>query len=234
MTSLLTKLLGHREAALEGALAGHAGLKARIDLRKPVENTDFVCFDTELTGLDFKRDSIISIGAVRLRGGRILPGQTFYRLVRPDSELKSQGVVVHELTHSDLEEADADDVVLRDFIEFIGDAVLIGHFVFIDVNFVNRVMKKHFGIGLQSPALDTSTLHDWIYENDSLFARHHSGMTFKNDLFSLARRYGIEVEKAHNAMYDAYITAQLFQRFITFLPNCGVRTLKELISICKT
>ena len=77
MTSLLTKLLGHREAALEGALAGHAGLKARIDLRKPVENTDFVCFDTELTGLDFKRDSIISIGAVRLRGGRILPGQTF-------------------------------------------------------------------------------------------------------------------------------------------------------------
>lgn len=234
MTSILTKILGPREKSLDGPLAVHSGVKGRIDLRQQVENTDFVCFDTELTGLDFKRDSIISIGAVRLRGGRILPGQTFYRLVKPDSELKSQGVVVHELTHSDLAEAEEAEVVLRDFIEFIGDSVLIGHFVFIDVNFVNRAMKSLFGIGLQSHAVDTSTLHDWLYENDSRFAKHHSGMTFKNDLFSLARRYGIEVEKAHNAIYDAYITAQLFQRFISFLPSSGVKTLKELLSICKT
>ena len=129
--------------------------------------------------------------------------------------------------------AEAGDVVLRDFIGFIGDAVLIGHFVFIDVNFVNRAMKTLFGISLQSPAIDTSTLHDWLYENDSRFARHHSGMTFKNDLFSLARRYGIDVEKTHNAIYDAYITAQLFQRFASFLPGCGIKSLKELLKIAR-
>lgn len=234
MTSILTRILGPREEALGGPLGRHGDLKRRLDLRRTVDKAEFVSFDTELTGLDFKRDSIISIGAVRLSGGRILPGQSFYRLVRPDSELKSQGVVIHELTHSDLEKAEPAADVLRDFVDFIGDAVLIGHFVFIDVNFVNRAMKRIFGVGLKSPAVDTSSLHDWLYENDSRFARHHGGMTLKNDLFSLARKYGIEVEKTHNAIYDAYITAQLFQRFLPFLPECGVRNLKELLAISKT
>ena len=234
MSSLLTRILKTKPSVPVGPLAEHCGLKERVDIKRPIGDADFVAFDTELTGLDFKRDSIISVGAVRLRGGRILPGQSFYRLVRPDSELKSQGVVIHELTHSDLEKADPASEVLKDFVEFIGDAVLIGHFVFIDVNFVTRAMKRLFGIGLQSPAVDTSSLHDWLYENDSRFARHHSGMTLKTDLFSLARKYGIEVEKAHNAMYDAYITAQLFQRFLPFLPECGVRNVKDLISMSKS
>ena len=234
MTSILTKILGQKERILSGPVARHAGVRERIDMKARFRDVDFVSFDTELTGLDFKRDSIISIGAVRMRGGRILPGQTFYRLVRPDSELKSQGVVVHELTHSDLEKAEPAEEVLTDFIEFIGDAVLVGHFVFIDVNFVNRAMKRIFGVGLRSPSVDTSALHDWLYESDSHFARHHEGMSLKSDLFSLAARYGIEVEKAHNAMYDAYVTAQLFQRFLPFLPECGVRNLKELLTVSKT
>jgi DNA polymerase III alpha subunit (gram-positive type) len=95
-------------------------------------------------------------------------------------------------------------------------------------------MKRIFGIGLQSPSVDTSTLHDWLYESDSNFARHHEGMSLKSDLFSLAKKYGIEVEKAHNALFDAYVTAQLFQRFLPFLPACGVRTLKELLMVSKT
>jgi DNA polymerase-3 subunit epsilon len=234
VSSILTKILGHREKKVAGPVARHRSLKERLELKAPIEGADFVAFDTELTGLDFKRDSMISIGAVRMRGGRILPGQTFYRLVRPDSELKSQGVVVHELTHSDLEKADPVEEVLCDFIDFIGDAILVGHFVFIDVNFVNRAMKRIFGVGLQSLSVDTSALHDWLYESDSHFARHHQGMSLKSDLFSLARKYGIEVEKAHNAMYDAYVTAQLFQRFLPFLPECGVRSLKELLMVSKS
>jgi DNA polymerase III epsilon subunit-like protein len=81
--------------------------------------------------------------------------------------------------------------------------------------------------------VDTSALHDWLYDSDSRFARHHQGMSLKSDLFSLARKYGIDVEKAHNAMFDAYVTAQLFQRFLPFLPECGVRSLKELLMVSK-
>ena len=209
------------------------GLKNRFDPDKSIEATDFVAFDTELTGLDFKRDSLISIGAVKLKGSKILPTQTMYRLIRPECELKGQSVVVHELTHTELDCAEDHLDVIREFVEFIGEAVLIGHFVHIDQNFVNRPLQKRYGFKLQNKAVDTSTLHDWLYDNDSRFARHFRGKTTKSDLLSLAKKYGVDVGKAHNSFSDAYMTAQLFQRFVYFLPNNGVRTLRELLKVAR-
>lgn len=234
MSSLFAGLFKGRQDGLPGPVKAHLTLKKRLDLRRPVQNADFVAFDTELTGLDFKKDSIISIGAVKLKGSRIFPGRSFATLVRPESPLQGKSVVVHEITHADLTGAAALEDALVDFIAFIGDAVLIGHFVFIDLNFINRAMKRLFGFKLQNPALDTSTLHDWLYENDSAFAKHHKGMTLKQDLYSLAQKYGITVEAAHDAQYDAYLTAQLFQRFLHFLPGCGIQATEELLMIGKS
>jgi DNA polymerase-3 subunit epsilon len=233
VTFFLKKILGQPRAELPDWLENQQDLKKRFDAARGIGETDFVAFDTELTGLDFKQDSIISIGAVKLRGTTILPAKTFYRLVKPDCELKHKSVVVHELTHTDL--ACAEDLldVIGDFVKFIGDAVLIGHFVHIDLNFVNKPLQQAYGVSLKNPALDTSTLHDWLYDNDSRFARHYQGMTMKSDLFSMAKKYGVDGGKSHNAFNDAFITAQLFQRFAPFLPGCGVRTAKELLKVAR-
>ena len=234
MISLFKKILGQTSSAeLPDWLQRQQDIKKNFDPKLSIDQVDFVAFDTELTGLDFKRDSIISIGAVKLSGTTILPAKTFYRLVKPECELKSKSVVVHELTHSDLECAEDILDVVGDFVKFADNAVLIGHFVHIDLNFVNKVLKQNFGVSLKNSAVDTSTLHDWLYDNDSHFARHYKGMTMKSDLFSMARKYGVEGGKAHNAFSDAYITAQLFQRFVSFLPECGIRTLKELLKIAR-
>ncbi len=234
MSSVFAGLFKGARNDLPEALKAHRTLKKRLDLRTPVQNADFVAFDTELTGLDFKKDSIISIGAVKLLGSRIFPGRAFATLVRPESPLKGKSVVIHGITHTDLSDATSLEDALVDFIAFIGDAVLIGHFVFIDLNFINRAMKRLFGFKLQNPVLDTSTIHDWLAENDSAFAKHHKGMTLKQDLYSLAGKYGITVEAAHDAQYDAYLTAQLFQRFLHFLPGCGIHTVEELLMIGKS
>jgi DNA polymerase-3 subunit epsilon len=233
MTSFLQKILGRSNIELPEWLKQQQEVSSRVDLKRGIKETEFVAFDTELTGLDFKHDSIISIGCIKLHGSTILPAQTFYRLVKPECELKHKSVVVHELTHTDLECAEDLLEVIKDFINFIGDAVLIGHFVHIDLNFVNKPLQQAYHVSLKNPALDTSTLHDWLYENDSKFAKHFKGMTLKSDLFSMAKKYGIEGGKAHNAFSDAYITAQLFQRFVPFLPGCGIKTVKELLKVAR-
>ena len=233
MRLLFRKILGQPSAELPDWLKSQQGLKKSFDRKLSIDQVDFVAFDTELTGLDFKQDAIISIGAVKLRGTKILPTKTFYRLVKPECELKSKSVVVHELTHSDLECADDLLDVVGDFVKFAGNAVLIGHFVHIDLNFVNKVLQQNFGVSLENSAMDTATLHDWLYDNDSGFARHYQGMTLKSDLFSMARKYGVEGGKSHNAFSDAYITAQLFQRFAPFLPQCGVKTIKDLLKVAR-
>ena len=233
MTSFLKKILGQPSAELPDWLKSQQDLKKSFDPKLSIGQVDFVAFDTELTGLDFKDDAIISIGAVKLRGATILPGKTFYRLVKPECELKRKSVVVHELTHSDLECAEDILDVVGDFVKFAGNAVFIGHFVHIDLNFVNKVLQQNFGVSLKNSAVDTATLHDWLYENDIHFARYHKGMTTQSDLFSMARKYGVEGGKSHNAFSDAYITAQLFQRFVSFLPECGVKTLKDLLKVAR-
>ena len=233
MTSFFRKILGQGSTELPDWLKNQHDFKKRFDAKQSIGAADFVAFDTELTGLDFKQDSIISIGAVRLKGTTILPGRTFYRLVKPECELKHKSVVVHELTHTELECADDLLEVIGDFVKFIGDAVLMGHFVHIDQHFVNKPLKERYGATLKNPAMDTATLHDWLYENDSRFAKHYHGMTTKSDLFSMAKKYGVEGGKSHNAFSDAYITAQLFQRFAPFLPECGVKTVGELLKVAR-
>ena len=233
VTSFFKKILGQSSAELPDWLKSQQDLKKSFDPKLSIGQVDFVAFDTELTGLDFKDDAIISIGAVKLRGATILPKKTFYRLVKPECELKRKSVVVHELTHSDLECAEDILDVVGDFVKFAGNAVFIGHFVHIDLNFVNKVLQQNFGVSLKNSAVDTATLHDWLYENDIHFARYHKGMTTQSDLFSMARKYGVEGGKSHNAFSDAYITAQLFQRFVSFLPECGVKTLKDLLKVAR-
>ena len=233
MTSFIKRLLGQPSAELPEWLQGQQDLRKRLELNRGIKETEFVAFDTELTGLNFKQDSIISIGAVKLRGSTILPAQTFYRLVKPECELKHKSVVVHELTHTDLECAEDLLEVIGDFVNFAGDAVFIGHFVHIDLNFLNKPLQQAFNVSLKNPALDTATLHDSLYDNDSRFAKHYQGMTLKSDLFSMAKKYGVEGGKSHNAFSDAYITAQLFQRFVPFLPGCGIKNLRELLKIAR-
>lgn len=231
MVSLLHKILGSGEKKPPEQIKRQLGLKKRFGYRIAIHDAHFVAFDTELTGLDFKRDSLLSIGAVKLKGGSILPARTFYKLVKPESELTRKSVVIHEITHSDLEHAEELFDALLDFIEFIDDAVLIGHFIHIDLNFINRPLRKKYGFSLRNPALDTASLHGWLLENNPRFIRHYGGTTVKTDLFSLAKKYGITGGKAHDAFSDAFITAQLFQRFVHFLPQAGVKTVKELLAV---
>lgn len=231
MIGAITQVLGRKRRELPAALARQAHERLAVNRGTAIEDAEYVAFDTELTGLDTKRDSIISIGAVKLRGGSVFPGKSFYRLVQPESELRADSVVVHELVHSDLEGAARASDVLIEFLDFVGDAVLLGHFVHIDLGFTRQAMKRIFGVGFRRAAVDTSTLHDWLVDNHPEFANHHGGISVKKDLFTTATRYGIAVDRAHDALFDAFVSAQLFQRFVTFLPAAGVRTVGELLEV---
>ena len=227
----LAGLLRRGRRDLPAALRQRARSRLAVEPGAAIEEVEYVAFDTELTGLDAKRDSIISIGAVRLRGGRIFPGEAFYRLVQPRSELRADSVVVHQLVHSDLEDAEEPARALVDFVEFVADAVPLGHFVHLDQTFVSRALHDLFGFAWRRSVVDTASLHDWLVGNDASFAAHHGGISVKKDLFSTATRYGIALDRPHDALFDAYVAAQLFQRFLAFLPGNGVRTVRELLEV---
>ena len=197
----------------------------------PVSKCPFVVFDSELSGLDPHNDFIVSIGAIKMTGATMHISREFYRLVRPAGPMTTRCVEIHGITPGELEEKESLDSVLTDFFGFIKDAVLVGHFVNIDMKFLHTAVKQAFRAKLANPAVDTHDIHNWLYANGVEFRKHYPGGPAKTDLFSVADRYGITIDTAHNALGDAFITARLFQIFLHFLQAEGVRTLSDLFDI---
>ena len=196
----------------------------------PLDEACYVVIDTELTGLDSRKDSIVSLGAVKMTGGRIDFGNTFYKMVKPETDLTSESVVVHGITPSDVAELPSIDSVMDEFLSFCKGCVVIGHFLSLDIMFLNKELKRLSHGAFNNPIVDTCSVHDWIKHQSGDFSRHF-GENSDKDLFSLARKHGIEVTGAHNALMDAFVTAQLFQRFLSLLPGLGAKTVKDLVKI---
>ncbi len=204
--------------------------KLKVDGKTPVTEARYVVFDTELTGLDDHKDSIVSIGAVRMTGGSIDIGNTFYRLVSPHSELSAASVVIHQITPSDVASKPSIDAVLTEFLDFCGDAVLVGHFVSIDLSFLNREMKRARLANIANPAVDTFSVYEWLRKRNK--SRDCPSTALKGyRLYDIAKCFDIAVNGAHNALADSFITAQLLQRFLPQLAEAGAKDIGDLIAL---
>ena len=70
----------------------------------PLSDIPFVVFDTELSGLDPKKDFIVSIGAIKMLGTKIHVSREFYRLVKPSGEMQKKSVEIHGITPGELKQ----------------------------------------------------------------------------------------------------------------------------------
>jgi DNA polymerase-3 subunit epsilon len=204
--------------------------RTAVDERAPVSAVRFVAVDTELTGLDERKDSIVSIGAVRMTGGTIHLGGTFYRLVNPATALTRESVVVHEITPSEVREQPGIENALRELVAYCGADVLVGHFVSIDLGFLNREAKRILGGPLPNAVIDTFSVYEWLRKRRQA-PWCQSTAVRGYQLSEIARCFGVTVDGAHHALQDALATAELLQRFLPLLAAAGARDLGDLLAI---
>jgi DNA polymerase III subunit epsilon len=181
---------------------------------------DLTCtvFDTETTGLDPVQDEIISIGAVRVLGGRLLRQETFDRLVDPGRSVPPRSVAVHGISTSMVRGQPSIDDVLPLFARYAEDTVLVGH----NVGFDMRLLKEkedRTGVRFGQPVLDTLLLDAALHPD---FEEH--------SLEAIADRLGVEVVGRHTALGDALVTAEVFLRLMTLLEQRGSGTLGEALA----
>jgi len=195
-----------------------------------IQEARFTVLDTELTGLDERRDAIVSIGSVRMHGGRLAVGGAFHELVNPSTPLDGRSVVIHGITPSEVAAKPSIDTVLAAFLDYSAGSVLVGHCLAIDLAFLDRAARRRTGAPLPHPRLDTLALYGWLRHRQPdhpAFSLPLGGLS----LFQLADSFGIAVETAHTALGDAYVTAQLFQRFLPLLADAGVTRLAGLLRV---
>jgi DNA polymerase III subunit epsilon len=182
----------------------------------PLKALTYTVFDTETTGLEPSAgDEIISIGAVRIVNGRVLPGETYDQLVDPRRPIDPQSVKIHGIRDDMLTGQPTIERVLPAFHSFCVDTVLLGHNVAFDMRFL-QIKEEPTGVRFRQPVLDTLLLSAVVHES------------IQDDrLEAIAHRLGIEVVARHTALGDAIVTAEVFLKMIPMLAERGIHTLRE-------
>lgn len=200
----------------------------KIISKQPISETNFVVVDTELTGLNEFRDNIIAIGAIKMKGKTIKLGDVFYRTVSPSTKkFRRESIMIHEITPSELEKCPEIKPILREFIKFATDSILVGHCVDIDLAFLKREIKSNIGEIFDPFAIDTLLIYKWLIKKEVLPADFSN----KNSLEDIALSLGIEAKDLHDALSDAFITAQVFQKLLVYLSDLKIFTIEELLNI---
>ena len=182
----------------------------------------FVAFDVETTGLlPAQGDRIVAVAGVVMTANRIFIGDVFHSLVNPGRQIPESAIRVHGITNELVSSQPPVDQVLRAFQAFAGDAVLVGYDTAFDMSFI-RSCEAEGGVRFTNPVLDVLLL--------SMAVHSH---TPEHSLESIARRLGIDLDKRHTALGDAFITAQIFSRLLPRLRERGILTLGQAIDACR-
>lgn len=199
-----------------------------FDQSKPLAEYDFVVFDTELTGLDRKTDEIISIGAVKIKDLQIDLSSVYHRYIKPPNLDPTEATLVHRITPEQLKDAPTIEEVLPEFIEFAGNDLLVGHYVGLDMHFLNKDCKKNLGGALCNPGVDTMRMTQGYKR--MLLGHYHEMYATSNSyrLEDLGREFSLPYFEPHDALEDAMQTAYLFLFLMKKFKKGGLKTLKDL------
>jgi len=189
------------------------------DMGAPLHEVPFCVLDLETTGATAASCEITEIGAVKYVGGELVG--TFQTLVNPGVPIPPMITVLTGITHFMLVEAPRIDEALPTFLEFIGDAVIVGHNVRFDISFLNAAAIR-LGYGkLPNRSADTYAL-----------ARRLVRQEVRNlKLSSLAAHFRSPVTPNHRALEDAKATAHVFWELLARAGSLGVSHLEDLIRL---
>ena len=213
---------------LKRGVAGGGGTFSRST---SLDALRYVVLDTEMTSLDQRSNRLLSIGAIGMDGAKIIIGKQFYRAVNPGVPVPPETVVIHRIRSEDVESGQSCAEALEDLCRFVEGAVLVGHFVTLDLKLLKKEMEAT-GHKLNNPAIDTARVHQWLLRHGSCSEDLHIQLE-RLDLASVAKCYGLRSRDAHHALEDAFTTARLWQVMMRKAQVQGIYTFGKLLRIAE-
>ena len=180
-----------------------------------IEDTTFVVFDLETFGLNSHKNEIIEIGAIKLKGTRIV--DTFSSFVNPNKIIPKRISELTHITQDMVDNAPTIEDVLPKFLEFTKDAVMVAHNSAFDMGFIRRDAKKYMGIDYKPPVIDTLQMARDLYPDLKGYNLDRLNKTFK-----------LSLENHHRAIDDAQSTAKLFIMFLEKYIENGVVNVEDM------
>jgi DNA polymerase-3 subunit epsilon len=189
------------------------------DLGTPLREVTFCVIDLETTGGSPTTSGITEIGAVKLRGGECLG--TFQTLVNPGCAIPPEITVLTGITEAMVYPAPRIEQVLPTLLEFIGDAVIVGHNVRFDLGFIQAALERDDRPRLSNRSVDTVALARRLVRDEVPNCK----------LGTLAERLRLSHRPSHRALDDALTTGDLLHLLIERAGRLGVTGLDDLLTL---
>ena len=186
---------------LEANMVDDHGLLVLNPASMKYEDQEFVIFDVETTGLSSVYDTIIEIGAVKMKNGEVI--ERFDKFINPHHPLSEATINLTSITDDMVQAADDEDVVIKQFMDFYGNDPLCGHNVQFDVGFVNAALRRNSLPEISQPVVDTLEVSRLLHPEQS-----------RHTLDSLCRKYNVVLEHHHRANQDAEATGYLMFKLL--------------------
>jgi DNA polymerase-3 subunit epsilon len=171
---------------------------------------EWVALDCETSGLNVRTDEIISIGAVRIVGNRIMTSERLELLVRPEHGVSADSVRIHRLRERDLEQGLPAEEAVKRLMRFIGSRPLVGYYLEFDMAMLHRAIWPILGQGLPQPKIEVSALyHDYKFRQLPPYQQQASA-DIDLRFATLMADLGLPVREAHDALNDAVMAALAF------------------------
>jgi DNA polymerase-3 subunit epsilon len=189
---------------------------------EPWRESSFAVLDFETTGLDHRRDHVISFGLVPVTRGRIELSGALYQVVRPPVPVSPESIRVHGIRPAELVDAPELVDVADPLVAALAERVLVAHAAGVELGFLEELYR---GLRRRPPrrAIDVVNLAA------ELLARRGEPPLVSPRLASVAQRFGVPVARTHHALGDALVTAELFLVLATHLELVGIRYSRELL-----
>ena len=194
----------------------------------PLNEAPVVVLDTETTGLNPNTGHrVVEIGAVRFEPGRSGPWQKqgeFSQLVQPGRRMDPGASRVNKIYDTDLAGKPLFTDVAGDLLTFVDGAVIVAHNARFDADFMGMELYIH---SLNKPGQGGDKLNNpWLCTLQ--LARRHFYFG-RNNLSHIARTLGVRVGRAHRALNDVYMTAEVLKRMSLELADMGLISVGDLL-----
>ncbi len=178
---------------------------------EPLPN-EYVCLDCETSGLNSKKDEILSIGAVHIKDNKILMRKTFNIFLKPSKNINVESIKIHHIRPVDLKNGiDAQEAIYQ-LLDFIGSRPIVGYYIKFDVAIISRYTKEFIGIKLPNKTIEVSSMY---YKT----IRKRSDYQFVDLRFdTILKKLDIPILGKHDALNDALMTAMIFLK-LAYLPS---------------
>jgi DNA polymerase-3 subunit epsilon len=168
-----------------------------------IADTPLIAVDLELTGLDKGRDQIITMGWTQIDGGRIRMDSNRHLLISAERSVGSSAVI-HELLDSEVAEGAALDTGLEALFAAAEGRLWVFHHAGLDISFIRTACEAWGGVVPGFIVLDTMRIEYRLRRRREVPVRQGD-----LQLGRIRGNYGLPEYTAHNALTDAFATAEL-------------------------